>query len=102
MEVTRENFNEALSLLREAVCQCDFIAFDYEFSGLHLERADRLKKFDSPAARSAAIVRGSLSGGALSQIRARSRKRDELYTASARRLHVHDWSPNNSRFFRNC
>ena len=35
MEVTRDNFEEMLPLIEESIRNCDFIAFDAEFSGKH-------------------------------------------------------------------
>ena len=34
MEITRDNFEEALPLVEESIRMADFIAFDTEFSGI--------------------------------------------------------------------
>ena len=36
MDVTKNNFEEALPLVEESIRNCDFIAFDAEFSGKSL------------------------------------------------------------------
>ena len=36
MDVTKNNFEEALPLIEESIRNCDFIAFDAEFSGKSL------------------------------------------------------------------
>ena len=35
MNVTKENFKECLPVLEEAIRDAAFVAFDFEFSGLH-------------------------------------------------------------------
>ncbi|KAG0223542.1 hypothetical protein BGW42_005820 [Actinomortierella wolfii] len=41
MEVVRENFQRELPWIREAIYECDFVAIDAEFSGLHITQNRR-------------------------------------------------------------
>ncbi|KAF9972330.1 hypothetical protein BGZ73_004567 [Actinomortierella ambigua] len=41
MEVVRENFQKELPWIREAIYECDFVAIDAEFSGLHVTQNRR-------------------------------------------------------------
>jgi hypothetical protein len=47
MDVTIENFETVLPIFEESVANCDFVAFDTEFSGLNLCGDERLNDYDS-------------------------------------------------------
>ena len=47
MEVNKANFFVAISKFEEALKDSDFVAFDWEFSGLSLEFKDKRHEFDS-------------------------------------------------------
>eukprot|EP00057_Strongylocentrotus_purpuratus_P021327 XP_011675801.1 PREDICTED: poly(A)-specific ribonuclease PARN-like [Strongylocentrotus purpuratus] len=49
MEVTIDNFNEALKLMSSALDHCSFVAIDGEFTGLHSGSSPGV--FDTPAER---------------------------------------------------
>lgn len=49
MDVTKENFNEALKLMRSALDHCSFVAIDGEFTGLHSGSSPSV--FDTPEER---------------------------------------------------
>ncbi|KAF9109326.1 hypothetical protein BGX27_007748 [Mortierella sp. AM989] len=44
MEVLRENFHHELPYIREAIEECEFVAIDAEFSGLHTEPNRRTQR----------------------------------------------------------
>ncbi|CAI2361918.1 unnamed protein product [Moneuplotes crassus] len=47
MEVTKENFDEAFEVVKEAVNECDIMAFDTEFTGFSISIEDRGHDYDS-------------------------------------------------------
>ena len=47
MEVTRENFDEALDVVAEAIKNWDIMAFDTEFTGFSISEEDRGHDYDS-------------------------------------------------------
>jgi len=47
MEVTRENWEEALPAMRAALEEADFVAIDFEFSGLAADRSQEVHAMDS-------------------------------------------------------
>ena len=47
MQVTIENFNESLPLIRKAVESCDFLALDTEFTGNMATSLDKPHEFDT-------------------------------------------------------
>ncbi|CAG8499794.1 12272_t:CDS:10 [Ambispora gerdemannii] len=50
MEVLKDNFQELLPVIEEAIHGSDFIAIDTELTGLY-ERVERIKSFDDPQSR---------------------------------------------------
>lgn len=54
MDVTKENFIQLLPEISDTIRNCDFIAFDTEFSGLHREKCNFF--FDTPEERFAKAV----------------------------------------------
>ncbi|CAG8518529.1 7792_t:CDS:10 [Ambispora leptoticha] len=50
MEVLKDNFQELLPTIEEAIRGADFLAIDTELTGLH-ERVERIKSFDDPQLR---------------------------------------------------
>jgi len=46
MEVTKENFDQVLPVIAEAIKECDFLAFDTELTGL-TTRGQRITGLDS-------------------------------------------------------
>lgn len=47
MQVTYDNFREALPLLRSSIMSADFIAFDFELSGLYTHKDLQQHQLDS-------------------------------------------------------
>lgn len=47
MEVTRDNFDEALEIVTEAIQKCDLMAFDTEFTGFSISEDDMGHDYDS-------------------------------------------------------
>ena len=47
MQVTRENFQDVLPTVQEAIRSCDFIAIDTEFSGLYTGKVPREHVLDT-------------------------------------------------------
>ena len=41
MEITKDNFDEALEIVSNAIKQCDLMAFDTEFTGFSISEEDR-------------------------------------------------------------
>ncbi|KAJ2658498.1 hypothetical protein IWW48_003987 [Coemansia sp. RSA 1200] len=57
MDVTRENFAEALREFREAVAECDFAAMDMEMTGLYESKEQQPHRLDSADERYAKLKR---------------------------------------------
>ena len=51
MDITARNFLENYDLINKSVLSADFIAFDFEFSGLNSCNDDRTHDYDSDEAR---------------------------------------------------
>ena len=47
MIITEDNFEEALPLVKKSIDQAEFISFDMEFSGVHLNLETRITDYDS-------------------------------------------------------
>ena len=47
MIITEENFQESLPLVKKSIDEAEFISFDMEFSGVHLNLETRLTDYDS-------------------------------------------------------
>lgn len=47
MEVTKDNFDEALEVVTQAIRQADLMAFDTEFTGFSISDEDRGHDYDS-------------------------------------------------------
>ena len=47
MEISLENFNEKLPLIRKSISSCEFVAFDTEFSGNKIFLDDKPHEFDT-------------------------------------------------------
>ena len=54
MEVTRACFSAQLPYILDVIARCDFVAIDFEFTGLSLVGSDRARRYDSPQTRYAA------------------------------------------------
>lgn len=67
MEVLKNNFAQMLPDFVSCINQCDFVAFDLEFSGLSMPTSERIKRYDSPAQRYA-LARESVTNFAPLQL----------------------------------
>ena len=47
MEVTNKNFFEIYPKLKKSILTADYIAIDFEFSGLNTSNKDRANEYDS-------------------------------------------------------
>lgn len=47
MIITKENFEESLPLVKQSIQEAEFVSFDMEFSGVHLNLETRLTNYDS-------------------------------------------------------